>query len=111
MECGTSAASRPKRAASVPRFLLCRAPDKCQSVHPSPDCVIRSSLKSPCHFLWHIQFLFACLAIITAHKFRARLAKPSGMGRSDHLEITFIVQDVPGIILPLRNKFFDFLEE
>src|ERR1700732_3299048 len=103
MECGTSAASRPKRAASVPRFLLCRAPDKCQSVHPSPDCVIRSSLKSPCHFLWHIQFYLQKLDI--------DLPDFPGMGSSDHFEITFIVQDVPGIILPLRNKFFDFLEE
>ena len=33
------------------------------------------------------------------------------MGRSDYLEIAFIVQDVPGPILPLRNKLFDFLEE
>src|ERR1700737_5259427 len=33
------------------------------------------------------------------------------MGRSDYLEIAFIVQDVPGPVLPLRNKLFDFLEE
>src|SRR5216683_1789549 len=40
-----------------------------------------------------------------------RLAKPSCMGRSDHLEIALIVQDVPGPILPLRNKLPDFLDE
>jgi len=44
-------------------------------------------------------------------KIRDRLAKPPGMGRSDHSEIAFIVEDVPGIILPLRNKLFDFLDE
>src|SRR6202035_4625192 len=33
------------------------------------------------------------------------------MERSDHFEIAFIVQDVPGPILPLRNKLSDFLEE
>src|ERR1700682_2952261 len=33
------------------------------------------------------------------------------MGRSDHFEIALVVQDVPGIILPLRNKLFDFLDE
>src|ERR1700674_6130430 len=33
------------------------------------------------------------------------------MGRSDHSEIAFIVEDVPGIILPLRNKLSDFLDE
>jgi hypothetical protein len=33
---------------------------------------------------------------------------PPGMGRSDYLEIAFIVQDVPGPILPLRNKLSDF---
>src|SRR5216684_10412 len=46
MKCGTTAASRPKRAATVPRSLLCRVPDGHQAVHPSPDCVIRSSFKS-----------------------------------------------------------------
>jgi hypothetical protein len=52
--------------------------------------------------------LFACSAIVTAyysadgrctHKIRDRLAKPPGMGRSDHLEIALIVEDVPGPIL------------
>src|ERR1700738_2562886 len=103
MECGTSAASRPKHAASVPRSLLCCAPDKCQSVHPSPDYVIRSSLNPPCHFLWHIQF---CLHVrqslrpITlpledvVTEMGDQLAKPPSMGRSDHLEIALIVENV-----------------
>jgi hypothetical protein len=33
------------------------------------------------------------------------------MGRSDHLEVALIVEDVPGPILALRNKLSDFLEE
>src|SRR5258708_19217366 len=33
------------------------------------------------------------------------------MGRSDYLEIAFIVQDVPGPILLLRTKLSDFLDE
>jgi hypothetical protein len=32
-------------------------------------------------------------------RIRDRLAKPSGIGRSDHLEIALIVEDVPGPIL------------
>jgi hypothetical protein len=44
-------------------------------------------------------------------KIRDRLAKPPGMGRSDHLEIAVIVHDVPGPIRLLRNKLSDFLDE
>src|SRR5580704_6091742 len=99
MKCGTTVASRPKRAASVPRSLLCHAPDTCQAVHPSPDCVIRSSLKP------------LSVEEDAVTKIRDRLAKPRGIGRSDHFEIALIVQDVPGIILPLRNKLLDFLDE
>jgi hypothetical protein len=47
-----------------------------------------------------------------SHKIRDRLAKASpAWDESDHLEIAFIVQDVPRPILLLRTKLSDFFDE